>query len=160
MRVVRLISLIARVALLVTMTLGVLFWIAQMPVLQRLLILLVQINLTSIHEGFGIIGVLALLVLGNAAISTREIRPLGVGSMIYALLVPVFGLTQALILVGNLHWLIQIAHLLMGIGAMFLARKVEKCYRCLRKAASPEASPQANRVSSDTITSQPGAAER
>lgn len=124
MRAVRLISLIARVALMITMTLGVLFWIAQMPVLQRLLILLVQIHFTSIHEGLGLIGVLALLVLGSVAISTRGMRPLGVVSMIYALLVPVFGLAQALILVSNLHW-----------GSF----------------------PRDNRVSSDTITSQPGA---
>ncbi len=33
-------------------------------------------------------------------------------------IVPAFGLTQDMIFVGNLHWLIQTAHLLVGIGAM------------------------------------------
>ena len=69
---------------------------------------------------FGTIGVLGLFILGSVAVFTKGSRWLGVGSMIYALLVPAFGLTQTLILVGNLHWLIQTAHLLVGIGAMVL----------------------------------------
>ena len=131
MKAVRLISVTARVALMATIVLELVFWIAQMPVLSRLLTLLVQIHVTSMHEGFGLIGVLALLVLGSMAVWTRGIRLLGAGSMSYALLVPAFGLTQALILVGNLHWLVQAAHLLVGIGAMYLARGIEKRYQCL-----------------------------
>jgi hypothetical protein len=140
MKAVRTISLIARVALIVTLGLGFLFWIAQMFVWSGLLVLLAQIGFPGIHEEIGTIGVLGLIILGSVAVFTKGSRLLGAGSIIYALLVPAFGLTQALILVGNLHWLIQIAHLLMGIGAMFLARRIEKRYRYLRKAASEEAS--------------------
>lgn len=53
--------------------------------------------------------------------------------MIYALLVPAFGLTQSMILVGPLHWLIQAAHLLVGIGAMVLVLRIEKRYRQLKQ---------------------------
>lgn len=120
MKAVRIISLIARVALMTTMALGLLFWIAHIHGLGMLLNILVQIHFMSIHEGFGLIGALTLLVRGSVAISTRGIRPLGVGSMIYALLVPIFGLTQA----------------------MFLALRIEKRYRRLRKAASGEAFPR------------------
>jgi len=105
---------------MVTMGLGLLLWIAQMFVWSGLLALLAQIHVTSIHEVFGTIGVLGLFILGSVAVFTKGSRWLGVGSMIYALLVPAFGLTQTLILVGNLHWLIQTAHLLVGIGAMVL----------------------------------------
>src|SRR5712691_8868026 len=112
MKAVRLISVIPRVALMATIVVGLVFWIAQIPVLNRLLALLVQIHVTSIHEGLGLIGILALFVLGSMAVWTRGIRLLGAGSVIYALLVPAFGLTQALILVG--------------IGAMLLARRIEK----------------------------------
>ena len=139
MRAVRIISWIARVALMTTMVLGLLFWIAQM-------------SLISFHMLFGLIGALSLLVLGMMAVSTRGIRLLGVGSMIYALMVPAFGLTQSLILVGNLHWLIQTAHLLVGIGAMALAQVIEKRYRRLRRAASGAAGAISNGVSSHAIT--------
>jgi hypothetical protein len=132
MRAVHIISLIARVALMVTMALGLLFWIAQISFLSMLLNILVQIGFTSIHELFGLTGVLALLVLGTVAVSTSGIRLLGVGSMVYAVMVPVFGLTQSMILVGNLHWLIQAAHLLVGIGAMALAQLIDKRHQHLR----------------------------
>jgi hypothetical protein len=66
--------------------------------------------------------------------------------MIYALVVPAFGLTQALILVGNLHWVIQAAHLLVGIGAMYLARGIEKRYQHLKLEENRVLSPEASTV--------------
>jgi len=113
-----------------TLVLGLLFWIA-------------QISLISFHMLFGLIGVLSLLVLGTVAVFTRGIRLLGAGSMVYAFIVPAFGLTQSLILVGNLHWLIQTAHLLVGIGAMALVQVISTRYRRLKRAASNAAEVQA-----------------
>jgi hypothetical protein len=40
--------------------------------------------------------------------------------LLYALFVPYFGMNQFFVLVGDLHWLVRIAHLLVGIGAMAL----------------------------------------
>jgi hypothetical protein len=98
--------------------------------------------LISFHILFGITGVTSLLVLGVVAVFTRGTRLLGVVSMVYA----VFGLKQSMILVGDLHWLIQVAHLLVGIGAMVLAQQIDKRYRAARMqpgevvAPEPEAS--------------------
>ncbi len=134
MKAVRLISLISRVFLMITLGLGLFFWIAQIPVLSGLLALLVQIHFTSIHEGFGSIGVLGLLILGVVAVFTKGSRRLGVSSMIYALVVPAFGLSQPLlqVLTGGWFWLIQIAHLLVGVGAMMLALRIGKRYQQLK----------------------------
>src|SRR5690349_9404323 len=132
MKAIRIISLIARLALMVTMVLGLVFWIAQLFVWIGLLVFLAQIGFPGIHEGFGTLGVLGLLILGSVAMFTKGSRLLGVGSMIYALVVPAFGLTQTLILVGNLHWLIQAAHLLVGIGVMLMARGIERRYQRLK----------------------------
>jgi hypothetical protein len=76
MKTIPLISLIARVALMVTLGLGLLFWIAQLFVWIGLLIFLAQIGFPDIHEGFGTIGVLGLLILGSAAVFTKGSRPL------------------------------------------------------------------------------------
>jgi hypothetical protein len=130
MRAVRVIAWIARLALMATLVLGLLFWIAQM-------------SLISFHALFGLIGVLSLLVLGLVAVSTRGIRLLGTLSMVYAFIVPAFGLTQSLILVGNLHWLIQTAHLLVGIGAMALVQGISTRYQRLKRAAPNAAEVQA-----------------
>jgi hypothetical protein len=160
MKAVRLISLIARVALMVTLGLGLLYWIAQLFAWGWLLVLLAQIGFPNIHELFGTIGVLGLLILGGMAVWTRGSRLLGAGGIIYALLVPVFGMTQALILVGNLHWLIQTTHLLLGIGAMFLARWIEKRYQRLGLLGREVTSTGSLGESHHAIPPRPGAAER
>lgn len=129
MKAVRLISLIARVALMVTLGLGLVYWIAQLLVWSWLLVLLVQIGFPNIHEWFGIIGVLGLLILGGMAVWTGRSRLLGAGGIIYAFLVPAFGVTQTQILMGDLHWLIRAAHLLVGVGAMLLILRIEKRLR-------------------------------
>jgi len=128
--------------------------------LRASLNILVQIGFTSIHELLGLMGVLSLLVLGTVAAFTGGIRLLGVGSMVDAVIVPVFGLTQSMILAGNLHWLFRTAHLLIGIGAMALAQMIDKRYWHLRKAASRVASAINDDVSSHAIPARPGAAER
>ncbi|HLZ62654.1 MAG TPA: nitroreductase family deazaflavin-dependent oxidoreductase [Ktedonosporobacter sp.] len=131
MKAIRLISLVARVALMITLGLGLLYWIAQLFGWSGPLVFLAQIGFPNIHEVFGSIGVLGLLILGGISLQTRGSRLLGTGGMIYALLVPAFGMTQALILVGNLHWLIRAAHLLVGVGAMMLVIRIEKRYQLL-----------------------------
>lgn len=132
MRAVHMISLIARLAFMATMVLGLLFWIAHLPFLGMLLNVLVQVDFTGIHEVLGLIGVLFFLALSGVALFTRGIRLLGAGSIVYAFLVPALGLTQSMFLMGNLHWLIQAVHLLLGIGAMYLARAIEKRYQQLK----------------------------
>ncbi len=125
MKAVHIISWIARLALMVTLVLGLLFWIAQM-------------SLISLHILFGLIGVLSLLVLGMVAVFTRGLRLLGVGSIMYTLIVLAFGLTQDMILEGNLYWLTQAAHLLVGIGAMALALVIDKRYQHIKLASVEE----------------------
>ena len=133
MKTIHLISLVARVALMVTLVLGLLFWIAELFVWVGLLVFLAQIGFPGIHEAFGTLGVLGLFILGSVAVFTKRSRLLGAGSMIYALLVPAFGLTQTLLLVGPLHWLIQAAHLFLGLGAMALVLRIEQRYRQLKQ---------------------------
>lgn len=136
MKMVRITSLIARSAFMAAMVFGLLFWIAQIPGLSMFLRLLLQIRVTGIHEVLGIIGAFTFFLLALIAAWTRKLRPLGVLSIVYALLVVAFGLTQSRLLVGNLHWLIQIVHLLVGIGAMYLALGIERRYRSLKQSAA------------------------
>src|SRR5260370_3023737 len=110
MKAVRLISLIARVALMATMVLGLVFWIAQLFVWSGLLALLAQRDFTSIHEGFGTIGVLGLLILGTVAVFTKGRRFVGAGRTIYALLVAAFWLTRTTIPSDGLHSGIHAPH--------------------------------------------------
>lgn len=92
--------------------------------------------LQIVHALFGLIFVLALLTLGIIAVLNRGTRLLGAVSLVYAPLVPVFGVIQMTLLVGDLHWLIRTAHLLVGLGALVLFGITGMRYLRLKQTAS------------------------
>jgi hypothetical protein len=127
-----------------------LYWIAQLLAWSGLLVLLAHIGFPAIHELFGVIGALGPLILGGIAVWTRGSRALGAVGVNYALLLPIFGMTQTLMLAGSLHWLIRAAHLLVGLGAMALVMRIEKRYQRLKLAGSGKVSPSEGVSSSVT----------
>ena len=133
MLTVRIIRGIAGVAGLGALTLGLLFWIA-------------NIDFISLHMLFGLTVALSLLTLGVVGVSTSGMRLLGAIGIVYALLVPAFGVTQATLLVGSLHWLIQAAHLLVGLGALALAGTLGTRYLRLKQATARGAAPERARA--------------
>jgi hypothetical protein len=126
---VRIIRVIAGIAGLGALTLGLLFWIVNM-------------NFIGLHMLFGLIVALSLLILGMVGVFTRGMRLLGAIGIVYALFVPVFGVTQATLLVGSLHWLIQTAHLLVGLGALALIGVLSIRYLRLKQATARGAAPE------------------
>src|ERR1051326_493413 len=112
---------IGQIAGLGALTLGLLFWIA-------------NIDLIGIHMLLGITVALSLLLLGLMALSQKGMRLLGAVGVIYAFLVPAFGLTQARILVSGAHWVVQAAHLLVGIGALALIGTMSRRYQRHKRA--------------------------
>ncbi|MBV9229990.1 MAG: hypothetical protein JOZ18_11805 [Chloroflexi bacterium] len=123
MTAARIIRIIGGIAGLIALTLGLAFWIA-------------QLNFISIHMLFGLIVTLSLLILAIMAVFTRGLRLLGAISIVYALIVPIFGLTQATLLIGSMHWLIQTAHLLIGIGALALMAVISARYLRLKQTVA------------------------
>ena len=129
---VRIIQWIGGLAGLGALALGLLFWIA-------------QIDFISVHMLFGLIVALSLVILGIVAVFTRGMRLLGAVGIVYALIVSVFGLRQATLLVGSMHWLIQTAHLLVGLGALALMGIIGTRYLRLKPAASRATAPEVQR---------------
>jgi len=64
------------------------------------------------------------------------LRRLGLLSLVYALLLPIFGVTQQMLLVGNLHWLIGAAHVLVGLGALGLCRAISTRFMHVKQSTS------------------------
>jgi len=120
MMAVRIIQWVAGLAGLGALALGLLFWVA-------------QVDDINIHMLFGLTVALALLVLSIVMVATRGMRLLGAVGIVYAFILPVFGLTQSGILIGSLHWLIQAAHLLVGLGALALAGVMTTRYMRLKR---------------------------
>jgi hypothetical protein len=109
--------------------LGLLFWIT-------------QISFITIHMLFGVTLALSLLVLSIVMVCIRGARLLGAMGIVYAFILPAFGLTQASLLIGSsMHWLIQAAHLCVGIGSVTLVQGIYVRYRRLRPTVTGVAEP-------------------
>ena len=93
-------------------------------------------DLTSIHIVFGILVTLALLVLSLMAVLTGELRRLGVVGIVYAIILPLFGATHALILPGDWHWLVQAAHLMVSFGAIPFIDNLRRRYISLTRTTT------------------------
>jgi len=129
----RILQIIVGLAGLCALVLGLLIWIA-------------NIDLTDIHMLFGLLVTLGLLVMSIIALTAPGLRIWGFAGIVYAIILLIFGESQSNILAGNLHWLIQVLHTLVGIGALVLTGFLGARYRTLKRdEAKPEASSQALR---------------
>ncbi|HEV8637480.1 MAG TPA: hypothetical protein VG370_24940 [Chloroflexota bacterium] len=71
-----------------------------------------------VHMLVGLVLSLALEVLAALAAWAGVHPGRVVLAVLWGLAVPVLGLTQSQLLPGDLHWLVQALHLLVGLGAM------------------------------------------
>ena len=101
-----------RVVWLVQLALGVLFWTGNAT------------GLVDLHQLLGILLVLALWTQAVLAARAGVEGRLVAVAAVWGLLVPIVGLTQTSLLTGSLHWLVQVIHLLLGIGLIALAERL------------------------------------
>ena len=97
---------LVRVCGLILIVLGVLFWSGN------------ALTLIPLHILVGLVLVLALWAMAFLA-ARAGVRPgLVILAFLWGLLVPIFGLTQDQMLLGDVHWVIRVLHLLVGLGAI------------------------------------------
>jgi hypothetical protein len=113
--------MVLRLAALLALILGVLFWINVIPGTEDL-----RNPWTSVHMLLGIIVTLCLLILGSLMITTRGGNVgLGAGAIVLGILVVALGLSQTSLLISpSVHWIIQVIHLLFGIAAIGLGEMI------------------------------------
>lgn len=90
--------------------------------------------LLDIHMGLGIAVVLALWALAILALRRGKAHGLAVGSIVWGVVTLALGQTQTRLLVGDLHWLVQVAHLLVGVGAIVLVVFIARVLQTSRPA--------------------------
>lgn len=117
----RVLDWILRLAGLGALIPGLLYWIA-------------QLNVITFHMLFGLLVALSLLIISLLAVFTRGLRILGAIGIVYAFILPIFGLNQARLLIGDMHWLIQTLHMLVGIAALAFAGLLSTSYTRIRAA--------------------------
>jgi hypothetical protein len=123
MAALRIITWISRITGVGALLLGLTFWITGLT------------SIPGIHMLFGIVFTLSFLILSIMVLFASGTRLLGGVGIVYALILPVFGIIQASLLVGDLHWLIRVAHMLVGIGAMLVIQTIYTRYEHLKQPA-------------------------
>lgn len=109
-----LIRIVMRASILILLVLGVSFWTGH------------AYPLLPLHMAAGLVFVLGLWSI--AALAAMRGAPLGpvIGAVVLGLAVIALGMTQTQLLPGSAHWIIQVLHLLLGMGAMGLAERLGK----------------------------------
>jgi hypothetical protein len=101
-----------RACFVVQLVLGVLFWTNNAR------------GLVPLHQFVGFILVFAIWAQAGLAAWARVNLGLVALAFVWSLVVPVLGLTQAELLPGSAHWVIQVLHLLVGVVAVGLAERL------------------------------------
>jgi len=98
-----------RVSGVVLLVLGVIFWTGNLD------------SLHLVHILLGLLLVLGLWTLALLAARARVAIGLAVLGFAWGVIATVLGLTQINLIVGGGHWVIQVIHLLVGVGAIGIA---------------------------------------
>ncbi len=98
-----------RVSGIVLLVLGVIFWTGNLD------------SLHLVHILMGLLLVLGLWTLAFLAVRGRVAVRLSVLGFAWGVIAPVLGLTQVNLLMGGAHWVVQVIHLLVGLGAIGIA---------------------------------------
>jgi hypothetical protein len=103
------IQMAIRIAFLVQLALGLAFWTGN------------ALGLVDLHQLIGILIVLGLWTQAALAVRAGARPGMAVAAVVWGVAVIVVGLTQRELLPGSAHVVIEVLHLLLGLGAVGLA---------------------------------------
>ena len=117
--------LIVRIAGLVQLVGGILFWAGY------------ALRYIPLHMAVGSILVLALWTIAAAAFITRTRRLFAVFVFVWGPALAAFGMMQSRVLIGPNHWVIRLVHLLMGAIALGAGTALAKSLLAPAPTAAP-----------------------
>ena len=112
MRVAFLLLMFMRIGALIQVVVGIALWTGH------------WYSLVDVHRTVGVLFVLALW--GIAVIALVQRRSAGPASfaLLWGLLVAALGFMQQGILVGELHWIVRVLHLVIGLASVSIAERL------------------------------------
>lgn len=116
-----------RIAAIEQLISGVLFWSGH------------AYTFVPLHMAIGSITVIALWTIAVIALVQRVRRGVAVFEIVWGLALAAFGATQAAILIGSMHWIVRVVHLLMAISAMEVGGKLGQAVLAVLPRRSREA---------------------
>ena len=107
-------QILVRLCFLVNLVLGIGFWTGH------------WFSAIPWHMAIGIILVIGLWCTSLIAAATHAPAGLVVAGLLWGVIVIAFGMTQMRLLPGSAHWVIQVLHLLVAMGAIALNERMAR----------------------------------
>jgi hypothetical protein len=86
-------------------------------------------SLAGLHMVAGVVFVLALWIIAAIALFQRRTMGLAAFALVWGLVVVALGMTQQRIVPGDLHWIVRVLHLVVGLASMPMAEKLAPAKR-------------------------------
>jgi hypothetical protein len=120
--VMSILTWLIRVCALIALVLGIVFWSGN------------ALFLIPVHIALGIILTLSLILAGILVrIARGGSWGLMIGAFLLSIVVVLFGLRQSSLLTGELHWIIRVIHLLLGISMVLYVGVLARHYKHVQK---------------------------
>jgi hypothetical protein len=103
---------VVRITGLLQLVLGLAFWSGNL------------LQYVQFHMLAGFVFTFAVLAVVVLAAFARVGLGLVLVGIVWVVVVPVLGMTQTQILPGDFHWIVQVVHLLVGVGAIGFADRL------------------------------------
>lgn len=105
-------QIVLRICFLVLLVLGICFWTGHLA------------GYVGLHMAAGGIFVLAMWTMAILGARARVGGALVANTAIGGLIVLALGMTQTQLMVSDMHWIVRVLHLLVGLAAMGIAEQV------------------------------------
>lgn len=105
-------QMLLRLCFLVLLVLGILVWTGHAK------------NLVNLHMAIGSIFVLGLWLLALLGANAKVGVGLVVNAAIGGFIVLGLGMTQRAVMTGDMHWLVRVVHLLVGVAALGISEQI------------------------------------
>ena len=100
-----------------------------------------------LHIINGLVFVLTLWTVAVLALVARTHRRLAAFALFWGFALPAFGITQATVLIGPMHWIVRVVHFLMGFAAMAMGGMLGQAVLAAGPARGAESEPERALVS-------------
>ncbi len=117
MSLIRVLDYFAKFAGAVALLLGLAFWSGGL------------IRLIPLHVSLGVALVVCLWALATLGLRNGAGAGLVATAIVWGIVTVALGFGQTQLLPGELHWIVQLAHLLVGLGAIILSAMLARVAR-------------------------------